>query len=109
MRRARAAVEEAKCWVSATVLLETEWVLRGAYGFRTADIVAAFRRFAGLDRVSLEAQEAIAQALDWTERGLEFADALHLAMAADQDGFLTFDRKLVRAAARLGVEGVRSP
>jgi hypothetical protein len=35
------------------------------------------------------------------ERGLDFADALHLALAHDAEALATFDAKLARRAARL--------
>lgn len=37
-----------------------------------------------------------------TEARMDFAAAMHLAAASDCDGFLTFDKRLTRAAARLG-------
>ncbi len=64
--------------VSLTVLLETEWVLRAVYGIAAADVIVALRRLAGLPNVALEDAARAAAALDWAERGLEFADALHL-------------------------------
>ena len=107
--RARSAIERGGAWVSTTVLLECEWVLRSAYGFSQELVIAALRRFAGLEDVLLEAPQAVAQALDWAERGLDFADALHLASAAGQDEFLTFDARLIRRAHELGLGGVRAP
>ncbi len=84
-----------------TVLLETEWVLRGAYGIAGADIAAAFRRLLGLAGVAAEDAPAVARALDWYEGGLDFADALHLASCGRADRFATFDRALIRRAKRL--------
>jgi predicted nucleic acid-binding protein len=49
------------------------------------------------------------QALDWTEQGMDFADALHLAAAANCDAFVTFDRRLISTAARNGAVEVRTP
>ena len=40
---------------------------------------------------------------------LDFADALHLAGAAHCDAFATFDRRLVKAATRVGAIPVRAP
>jgi predicted nucleic acid-binding protein len=69
----------------------------------------ALRAFAGLPRVTVEAPAALAQALDWMERGMGFADSLHLAKAAGCDAFLTFDQRFVRAASKLGGIEVRPP
>ena len=70
---------------------------------------AALRDFAGLPRVSIESAETAAIALDWAERGMDFAYALHLATTRAHDGFVTFDRTLVRIARRLGAPPVREP
>jgi len=49
----------------------------------------------------------VANALDLAEKGLDFADALHLGKSAHCEGLVTFDRKLVKAAKAAGYEGVR--
>jgi predicted nucleic acid-binding protein len=107
--RARRLVEREDVFVSLTVLLETEWVLRGVFGLAPGDIVRSLRAFAGLPRVTVENPAVAAQALDWAERGLDFADALHLAAVRPHDGFVTFDRALVKAARRLGALPVQEP
>jgi predicted nucleic-acid-binding protein len=107
--RAQRLLARYDVFVPLTVLLETEWVLRGVFGFPTADVVRALRRFAGLPRVTVESADTAAQALDWAERGLDFADALHLAAARLHDGFVTFDKALTRTARRLGAPTVREP
>jgi predicted nucleic acid-binding protein len=95
--------------VPLTVLLESEWVLRTVFGFPAADVVRALRGFAGLPRVTVEAADTAAQALNWAEHGLDFADALHLAAARPHDGFVTFDKALARTARRIGAPAVREP
>lgn len=59
------------------------------------------RKLLGVPGVAAENAEAIAQAIDWYERGLDFADALHLALAREVEGLATFDARLARRAARL--------
>jgi hypothetical protein len=44
--------------------LETEWVLRSAYGYRPSQVGEALRTFAGLLRVSLEDPALAATALE---------------------------------------------
>ncbi|MFN4088041.1 MAG: type II toxin-antitoxin system VapC family toxin [Alphaproteobacteria bacterium] len=107
--RARALIEAGDIFVATTVLLECEWVLRSAYDFDPGRIAAAFRAFAGLPGVTLEDPRRIARALDWTERGMDFADALHLAGAEGCSAFLTFDRRLAEIAADLSGTAVRTP
>lgn len=106
---ARALIDSDDVFVATTVLLETEWVLRGVYGFSPLQICTALRGFAGLSRVSLEDPALIATALDRVERGMDFADALHLGRAQGCEGFLTFDQRLIRSAKAVGLRGVRAP
>lgn len=105
--RARALIDAESVFVPITVLLEVEWVLRSAYGYRAADVVHALRAFAGLPTVTVEDGATIAVALDLAETGMDFADALHLARSGHCEAFITFDRKLVKAAKVAGCEGVR--
>ncbi len=107
--RARALIGENDVWLATTVLLECGWVLRSAYGLADAEIARALRGFAGLPTVTMQNPAVAAQALDWFERGMDFADALHLAAAKDCEAFVTFDARLVGAAAAgSGIE-VRRP
>jgi predicted nucleic-acid-binding protein len=108
-RRATALIEGEAVFVSSTVALEAEWLLRVSYRLDRAAILGALRRFAGLPTVAFENMIILAQALDWAEQGMDFADALHLAGAAGCDAFASFDRALQRTAARLGAPEVRAP
>lgn len=94
-------------YVSTSVLLETEWVLRSVYGFAGDRVRQALRGLSGLPNVTLQDQNAAAAALERADQGLDFADALHLSAAAACEGFVTFDAKLVRAANDAGVATAR--
>jgi len=107
--RARRLIDRHEVWVPTTILLETEWVLRSAYGYGRAEVADALRRFAGLPRVSLESPAVAAQALEWSEQGMDLADALHLAASVDCEAFVTFDSSLVKSANRAGAHEVRMP
>ena len=100
-RRARRLLETGHALIVPTVLLETEWVLRGAYGIDGATIVASLRKLLGLPMIAVASGEAIAAALEWLEAGLDFADALHLALAAEAEGFATFDARFAKRARQL--------
>jgi predicted nucleic-acid-binding protein len=102
-------LERNPVWVAKTVLLETEWVLQSVYDFSPERTVQALRDLVGMDNVELEEPLQVAQALDWCEFGLEFADALHLASRKQGSRFATFDDKLVRRAKRAGVPDVVLP
>ncbi|WP_339038496.1 type II toxin-antitoxin system VapC family toxin [Bradyrhizobium symbiodeficiens] len=105
--RARALIDGERVFVAVTVLLEVEWVLRSAYGYQAAAVVHALRVFAGLPTVTIEDGATVAAALDLVERGMDFVDSLHLTRSEHCEAFVTFDRKLVKAAKKAGHEGVR--
>ena len=107
--RAKQLIDDNDVLVATTVLLESEWVLRSRYGFRRQETVAALRAFAGLPRVTLEDARLTAQALNWAEHGLDFADALHLARAEPCDAFVSFDRRLATASRAVSGVPVRAP
>jgi predicted nucleic-acid-binding protein len=107
--KARKLVEGGRIFVSTSVLLETEWVLRSGYGFAAGPLLQGLRNFAGLPGVTLEDPLRAARALDWAEQGLDFADALHLAGAGACTAFVSFDRKLAKAAAGLSDIKVIAP
>ena len=101
--RARAVVEAGNVFVSTTVLLESEWVLRSVYALSGPEVAAALRAFAGLPEVSVENPGLLAEALDRAEQGMDFADALHLGAAAHCEAMLTFDRRFIELAGTSSV------
>ena len=107
--KARAVIGEVPVFVPRTVLLEAEWVLRGVYDMPPQQVIPALRAFAGLPGVLVEDAGFVAQALNWAETGMDFADALHLATTTGCEGFLTFDKRFVRVGARLGGIPVTAP
>ena len=99
--RARLLFERNSIAISSTVLLETEWVLRGAYEFAPDAICSSFLKLFGLPQVTLLPRGHARAALAGYRQGLDFADALQLAGAVTASQFATFDRALVKAAAKL--------
>ncbi len=100
--RARALLAAGhEVFVSPTVLLETEWVLRAAYRYTAAQIAPFLRALLGLPGVQTQAPERVVMALDAYERGLDFADALHVLLAEDATAFYSFDADLRKRAGRL--------
>jgi predicted nucleic-acid-binding protein len=98
--RAIALFQRENILLTKSVLLETEWVLRFSYKLSRETIVSALRKVVGLRQVEVENIGVIAQALNWHERGMDFADALHLASSTKAIGFATFDQKLARMAQK---------
>jgi predicted nucleic-acid-binding protein len=105
-RRAKALFERERVFVSPTVLLETEWVLRSAYALDSKRIVSLLRALMGLPGVTTDQPQALADALGACDNGLDFADALHMLLGAGPKSgngprvFYSFDARLRRRAAR---------
>ena len=108
-KKAKAVIDGEEVFVSTTVMLETEWVLRSAYGFDAKRVCKALRAFGGLANVVFEDPGLVAFALDRMDGGMDFADSLHLGRAASCDAFLTFDQRFVRSAKAMGLAKVRLP
>ena len=101
--RARAVIDAGNVFVGTTVLLESEWVLRSVYGLSRTEVAAALRAFAGLPGLSVENPAVLSEALDHAERGMDFADALHLGAAARCEALLTFDLRFIEQAGEVPV------
>ena len=99
---AAAALAE-RSFVSVTVLLELEWVMRGFYELSKRDTSRVFRALASIEHITLEDRNAVLMAVDAFDKGLDFADALHLARSSRSCGFATFDRRLARRAKALAL------
>lgn len=96
-------------FITDTVILETEWVLRYAYDFKRDSINQAFNKLFGLSNIHLTNPSRIAQAIQWYEEGLDFADALHLSQCQEHESFYTFDSKFTSKAAKLSNCKVEAP
>jgi predicted nucleic-acid-binding protein len=107
--KAKAVINGKQVFVSTTVMLETEWVLRSAYGFDANRVCKALRGFGGLPNIVFEDPGLVAFALDRMDDGMDLADSLHLGRAASCDAFLTFDQRFVRSAKAMGLAKVRLP
>jgi len=86
--------------VPRTVLLECEWVLRYSYVLPVDAIARSFLALLGLPNVTVEDVAAVHLAIGMFERGIDFADALHLASSSAAKEFVTFDVQLVKRARK---------
>ncbi|MFA7398856.1 MAG: type II toxin-antitoxin system VapC family toxin [Sideroxydans sp.] len=92
-----AAMSEA-VFVSLTVILEFEWVMRGFYELSRKDIQRIFESLCGLENIQIENRNIVLTALNAYQLGLDFADAMHLARADSCSAFLSFDQRLKKRA-----------
>ena len=106
---AKRIVNEGDIFVGISVILECEWVMRTSYNYSASKIAWSLTELGGLPGVVVEEPFRVAQALEWFEEGMDFADALHLARSQHCDAFISFDRKLVRRAQQLGITTVTHP
>jgi len=99
--------QEEALFVPRTVLIEFYFVLRYGkqYHFEPARINAVLTHLLGLVNVTIEQADAVETALRYYQKGIDFADALHLASSQHCSMLLTFDdRKFARRARRLGLK-----
>jgi predicted nucleic-acid-binding protein len=94
---ARALVAR-RVFISHSVLMETEWVLRSYYRWGRSDIAEAFDDLLNLQGVHVLHGEALFWALDRYRLGADWADMLHLIACRGTESFHTFDRSLIRDA-----------
>ena len=104
LQAAREIFQTGNLWICKTVLLETEWVLRYSYELAPAAIQGILRKLLGYSGLQVEDRNAVLQALGFYDKGMDFADALHLASSGEADQFATFDGPLAKKARSL--EGV---
>lgn len=96
-------------FIPETVILETEWVLRYAYEFPREEILICLRKLLGLANVHCAQPEGLRSALLWFEKGLDFADALHLANSRHCEVLKTFDTSFVKKGNGLSACAVEIP
>jgi len=99
---ARRLMAEDTVFLSRTVLLEAEWVLRSRYNKSRSELLAFFRALLETENTVVETAEAIGHAVEWYAQGADFADALHLA-ACGSCVMHTFDRNFCKAAREAGI------
>ena len=84
-----------------TVILELVWVLR-VNGCEREQVIKALRLLLGLPNFKPKQFEALCYALRWYEEGMDFGDALHMALSAGDQAFCTFDKTLSKVALGCG-------
>ena len=99
LARAKALLSQAqKFTVPVTVMLELVWVLE-ANGVQSNDIAIGLGKLLSLPNFKPANAAEILQALHGYKEGLDFADALHLALSA-----ASFDKAFIKRAKKLGLE-----
>jgi len=90
-------------FVSKTVLLELEWVLRGYYKSPVDDVLTVLTHLLAMSHVVVEDRVAVELATAALGDGFDFADALHHASSRHCTSMATFDdKKFARRASAKG-------
>ncbi|MCB1193346.1 MAG: type II toxin-antitoxin system VapC family toxin [Leptospiraceae bacterium] len=90
-----------KIFITDTVLLETEWVLRYVYKCSKQEILQGIQKILGLSNVFAQNHEKIVQVIELYKKGLDFADAFHLANSQQFSILFTFDEKFIKRSKDL--------
>ena len=85
--------------LTASVLVEIEWVLRSLYQWDRQEIAGVLMELADLPDLT-EAPARLRWAIERFAAGADFADMIHLAAAEGLERFVTFDRGVARKAGR---------
>jgi len=98
-------IADNECHVLKSVILELVWVLSSSSGYNlTRKVVTErLRHIMGLPTIDAEDAVQVAQAINWYENGMDFADALHLASSWEVKDFATLDGKMSRKALQIAL------
>ncbi|MCF8155722.1 MAG: type II toxin-antitoxin system VapC family toxin [Rhodoferax sp.] len=94
-------------FVSKTVVLELEWVLRGYYKSLPEDVLTVLTHLLAMPNVNIEDRVAVELAVAALGDGFDFADALHHASSRHCTSMATFDDK--KFARRATAKGWKPP
>ena len=101
-RIAAAVLAAGEVFVPKTVILELEWVLRYVADQPEDKVIDCLAHLIALPGVTIEDREEIEAAVGYCRKGIDFADALHLAASKACSELLTFDdRGYARRAKKL--------
>lgn len=88
-----------------SIVLELVWVLSAGYKLSKEAVVEHVRHILCLPTISTEDVDNVLLALQWYEEGMDFTDALHLAVSLEEaEGFSTFDKGISNAVKRLDIQ-----
>ena len=101
----RSVADGETLFISVTVVLELEWVLRSSFGFGKDDVMLTLSSLFAAAELSFQDERALEVALQlFREGSADFADCLHVALGAQagEQPLWTFDKGAARVnGARL--------
>jgi len=75
----------------------------------TGDIADLFRDLLCVENITVDRAAAVGQAIDGYQRGLDFSDALHLALSAACERLASFDSGFIKKSRRMGLKPAVEP
>lgn len=85
-----------------TVMQELVWVLE-AHDYSVAQVQHGMRLLLSLPNFKPAHLAELQLALEWYGKGMDFADALHLALRGVSSQLLTFDKAFIRLGKKQGL------
>ena len=95
---AEALLGQYELFIPLSVLMETEWVLRGAYGYGREEIGDRLAEISRVKNIVVEAPDVLDWLFDRYRAGADLADMIHLIQSEGMECLVTFDRKLAGQA-----------
>jgi len=99
-RMAASVLAAGDVFVPKTVILELEWVLRYVAEQPESKVIECLAHLIALPGITVEDRDEVEAALSHCRKGIDFADALHLAASKACSGLLTFDDRGFARRAR---------
>lgn len=85
-------------WISHTVLLEAEWVLRSAYGFEPDAIATVVENLLMGAAIAWQDEGVVERAIAlYKSKRMDFADVLHAVQTPKEIKFATFDKRFAKS------------
>lgn len=101
-QKAMTLLKEHQFFISNTVQLEIEWVLRSRYKQSCEEIADFFTLLLQKNKIDCENEQELMNAICWYRLGADFADALHLSHTKSLS-FYTFDERFCKKAIKSGI------
>ena len=90
--------QDNQLFVSLTVVMESEWVLRSAYRWSRRRIADALAILTSLENLDFELVEWVEWAIARYLEGADFADMIHIVANKENARLATFDKRLSKQA-----------
>lgn len=101
-QKVMALLTEHRFYISNTVQLEMEWVLRSRYKQSNEEIADFFTLLLQKNKIDCENEQELMNTICWYRLGADFADALHLSHT-NPLLFYTFDERFCKQVIKEGI------